>query len=272
MHFNSKRFDPALPLFFCTTDDDAGTSGGSKTGADDGGSDNPNNNDSGRDKGDSVDLAVQAALIDLTAKHGSVEGAAKYLIKRNHSLSQNKPTSLSKEDRDLLDKAKTIGLSGDDLIRVAGEHKTWGEERTATAKKSQLSDAVTADGYHADDADVIADLAGALNGDFSTEGEGDDRKGYVTFTDAAGKQKKQRVGEWLKEKYPKLADKLTAESSGKSQERPFKKYGGGAPLNSGQKKTLFEQIREEQKSQTESQGKAKGREKADAALQRAGIH
>jgi hypothetical protein len=232
------RFDPALPQFFCTTDDDPGAGGGSGEG------DNP----PPKPKKD-VNLAVESAFVGLIAEHGSPEAAAKHLIKRNHSLLTAKDKA-ELSLKNLQDATKDNVLSDaekTELERYRAKGKP--EDFDALKERADKADSLEREKVTGEAAELLKLdhkkhlFNRLLDGvEFEIQGEGDERKalvktdkGPVSFEDYA----KTR---------PELEEALPLLSDAANQSAPITPYGKSAPIGGGLKKTTWDRIREEKRA------------------------
>jgi hypothetical protein len=186
--------------------------------------------------GKSVADQVQEAIANLLGKKNNDPMAAMdTLIRENHALRTRaeaaEHSQLSKADRELLANFKALGLSLDDVKRIVGEHKSWGEERAKNAKVESLKKAAQAAGINAD---LLASLEGALDPEYSVVGEGESAKAMVKITNGDTKTDKA-LDEWAKEKWPALQETLKATPAGNQQgnqnnqqQRTVTRYGQGA--------------------------------------------
>lgn len=231
--------DPHCRVFF-SPDDGANNPGGDNSATPPAANPQP---------GKSVAELVQEEMLRLLGKNNNDPNAAMTtLIKQNHALEQRainaEQNQLPKAERELLTKFKALNLSIDDVSRIIGEHKQWGEERAKNAKLNGLKAAAEKAGLNAE---LLASLEGALDAEYSVVGEGDAAKAIVkvksgdTVTDKA-------LNDWVAEKWPSLAETLKAQpqnGSNQQQQRTVTSTHRGAPAGGGQAPNKFQAIRDE---------------------------
>ena len=250
------RFDPANPIRFHSPADDGGSSGGGGNNAGQnagGGNDNPNNGGGpANDNSDDIPAKVKAAVAELLGKNGGDKDATlEYLTNRAHGLEKQRDearqNALSKEDRELFDAFKALNLKPADVKRILGEHGTWAKEKADGAKIDGLKKAAGAAGA---DADLLASLAGALDVEYVTTGEGKSATATVKVQNG-DKTESKEFWAWVKERYPSLEARLKAAPT---RETGVTRYGKSAPLGGGNAPSIAEQIRKEEEDKKKRAG------------------
>lgn len=156
--------------------------------------------------------ALRTAQADVTRLQGELDrwqalGATPEAVQGRITTANNQAAGerhQSKDAREVAETLKTLGLSVDDVKRIKGEHDTWGAERRRDAKLKSLLEAT---GVAKVNGKLLASLAGALDDDYLTEGEGETKTAYAQFKDG-DKDVKKPLLERLGERYPDLKEQL----------------------------------------------------------------
>lgn len=257
---NINRFDPAKPIrFYKPADDSAGQGGGSGNNADPnaGGGNNNSNNDNPVDRDAKIAAAVKQTLTDLLGKNGGDKDATlEYLTKRVHGLEiqreEAKKSALSKEDKAAYDAFKALNLSVDDIKKIVGEYSTWSEERARDSKIGTLKKAAEVAKANGD---LLASLEGAMGVEYIITGEGDKAVATVEYKDSTGAEQVKPLADWAKEKWPALETALF--TIGGASAPKVTRFGKTPPAGSGQKPSVFDEIRERNQAAAEKVTKGK---------------
>ena len=141
----------------------------------------------------------------------------------------------------------SAGITPEELKTRLESGDTALKENTERTKKDAFKKATSAAKTRVD-GDLLASLVGALDVDYSTEGEGEEEIGYVTYKNG-DKTEKKTVTEWVGITYPQLKDRLIT-SSGNQGQTVLPRHKG-VPKGGGKQPSLAERIQEEEKQKRE---------------------